>query len=135
VQILEGLDRLERAIRRPRGDSRRTVTELEFFSKNLERHIQREENTLFPILSKVSAGGQATAPIADEHKKIRTFLRSLVEPSRSSPDPALFKRLADAIRGHVSREEKVLFWFAEVKVRGRTRQAGRMTPRSSTLKA
>ncbi len=79
----------------------------EFFSKNLERHIQAEEEILFPaIRSCASESWQMVEDLIEEHRQIRDGMARLEEKEKLSK--ALFD-LGDLLERHIRREERELF--------------------------
>lgn len=78
-----------------------------FFSENLERHFQAEEEVLFPIIrSCVPEGRQMLEDLIEEHKQIREQIVRLEEKAGLSK--MLFD-LGDLLERHIRREERELF--------------------------
>ena len=79
----------------------------EFFSKNLERHFQAEEEVLFPIIrSCASESHPMVEELIEEHKQIRKEVARLEEKAGLSK--ILFD-LGDLLERHIRREERELF--------------------------
>jgi len=86
----------------------------EFFSKNLERHFQAEEEILFPaIRSCASESWQMVEDLIEEHRQIRNEIARLEEKEKLSK--ALFD-LGDFLERHIRREERELFPLFENRV-------------------
>ena len=83
----------------------------EFFSKNLERHFQAEEEILFPaIRSCASESWQMVEDLIEEHRQIRAEVELLEEKGNLAK--VLFD-LGDLLERHIRREERELFPFFE----------------------
>lgn len=86
----------------------------EFFSKNLERHFQAEEEILFPaIRSCASESWQMVEDLIEEHRQLRNEMARLEEKEKLSK--ALFD-LGDLLERHIRREERELFPLFENRV-------------------
>ena len=89
----------------------------------LNRHIAKEEEALFPILQRYLGmdKGVVTA-MQSEHGKIEAcFSRiseSMTKPCTSGDSKLALdtKRIIQLLKPHISKEDNVLFWLAEIKV-------------------
>ncbi len=97
----------------------------EKLGKELSFHFQREENALYPILEKRMSDKAAPVSIMrQEHLKLSTRLtafnseiaRMLKERNnlRTWELSSSLQCLRSELSDHVSREENVLFWLAEI---------------------
>ena len=101
----------------------------DFFSKNLERHFQAEEEVLFPIIrSCVPEGRQMVEDLIEEHKQIREQVVRLEEKAGLSK--MLFD-LGDLLERHIRREERELFPIFEDRVAAA--DAGRVRKEIETI--
>lgn len=79
----------------------------DFFSKNLVRHFQAEEEILFPIIrSCASQSHQMLEDLIEEHREMRNQVARLEEKAGLSK--VLFD-LGDLLERHIRREERELF--------------------------
>lgn len=100
-----------------------------FFSANLERHFQAEEEVLFPIISScVPEGRQMLEDLIEEHKQIREQVVRLEEKAGLSK--MLFD-LGDLLERHIRREERELFPIFEDRVAAA--DAGRVRKEIETI--
>ena len=86
----------------------------DFFSKNLERHFQAEEEILFPIIrSCASESHQIVEELIEEHRQIRNEVVRLEEKANLSK---ILFNLGDFLERHIRREERELFPLFESRV-------------------
>ncbi len=96
-------------------------------SRDLLAHFQREERALYPILEKRMGSDRETVRIMrQEHQQlldgissVRSEISRMVESSDSVKTWGLASQLQDfrgGLSDHVSREERVLFWLAELRL-------------------
>ena len=98
-----------------------TKQRIEKLTEFLQKHITKEEQVLFPVLSR--KGGMDRMVINAmhlEHKKISAELSRVSSHLDKAPlSQALLTSLYwtfDLLRAHISKEDNVLFWFAEIKI-------------------
>jgi len=90
----------------------------------LRTHFNHEERGLYKSLSKRLGRHSPIGQMRLEHTSIRrtfeAFRRSSIEygagQSRSGELKRCFEALQEQVVGHVEKEEKVLFWLADVKL-------------------
>lgn len=79
----------------------------DFFSNNLERHFQAEEEILFPIIRSSSPESRALIEaLLEEHRQICIGVGRLAEKTIRSK---VFFDLGDLLERHIRREERELF--------------------------
>ncbi|MBM3897869.1 MAG: hemerythrin domain-containing protein [Thaumarchaeota archaeon] len=81
----------------------------------LQTHFTKEEQVVFPILSRYLGIDRAVVDaVSAEHERITTDFVQL-----SKPPSAQFEKIQKTIRmlkSHISKEDNVLFWLAEIKI-------------------
>lgn len=88
----------------------------------LHRHIAKEEQVLFPVLSRRLGMDRAVVNVLhSEHEVINADLSNITErlSKPSSLSDPLFTKMQSALRMlrvHMSKEDNVLFWLAEIKI-------------------
>jgi hemerythrin-like domain-containing protein len=94
---------------------RKRVEEVKgFFTPNLERHFQAEEEILFPMMRSFIPQSQSLIEaLVDEHRKMRGAVLGLEEDTDLSK--ALFD-FGDLLERHIRREERELFPLFEKHV-------------------
>ncbi len=96
-------------------------------SRDLRAHFQREEKALYPILEKRMGSDAETVRIMRrEHQQlldgassVKSEISRMVESGDSVKTWGLASQLQDfrgGLSDHVSREERVLFWLAELRL-------------------
>jgi hemerythrin-like domain-containing protein len=115
--ILGALDILERtadrlAADRPVSDPSlgELVQLLQTFADRC--HHGKEEDTLFPAMRAKSLGGMLTV-FLEEHEEGRGYLRSLASSSSSAERARAARRYVELLRGHIERENEILFPLAD----------------------
>jgi hemerythrin-like domain-containing protein len=115
--ILRALAVLERvgerlAAGRPVSDA--TVSELvELLRTFADRcHHGKEEEHLFPAL-RAKGAGDALPVFLDEHEEGRGYLRTLAGAGSPAERAAAARRYVGMLRGHIERENEVLFPMAD----------------------
>lgn len=95
--------------------------------ENLQLHVNKEERALFPVLeSRLGKDRELVEVMRREHAELLTSLESLrLELDRMTKDHdtkktwTLASRLQE-LRGdlsdHLSREERIVFWLAEIRL-------------------
>jgi hemerythrin-like domain-containing protein len=127
-RVLEETAQIEAAVAGP-GDGGRFDAGVEVRLRDLlallERqfatHMRAEDEAVFPALSAaLPASGASLAPLAAEHRELRTMLAALVElvarPASGGRDEQIavqVRDLADLLRIHIRKEEAVVFSIAE----------------------
>lgn len=85
----------------------------------LNRHIAKEEEVLFPMLQRYLGMDKGVVnAMQSEHGKIE-FCFSRISKSCTSGDSKLAldtKRMIQLLKLHISKEDNVLFWLAEIRV-------------------
>ncbi len=119
-EIIAEIDRLTSLLRRGAGEqssSASTSRSLRQFARLLSRHFDREEEELYSVLKDSMLEGQVVEAMSEEHRGLRDSLRVLVDKPLCELDVGLLEKIKKDLGVHISKEEKVLFWIAEVKSR------------------
>lgn len=129
--VLQGLALVERQLglldgsgRPPRKIMRMVELRVSFVAKLLQLHIRKEQDALFPVLSKRLGRDRGLIAAVDaEHDDVRALLarvsRYFQEPgSFDSPVELLqnARRLSGLVERHISKEDNVLFWITELRL-------------------
>jgi hemerythrin-like domain-containing protein len=81
----------------------------------LQTHFIKEEQVVFPILSRYLGTDRAVVDaVSAEHGRITADFAQLPKPPS-----AQFEKIRKAIhmlKSHISKEDNVLFWLAEIKI-------------------
>jgi regulator of cell morphogenesis and NO signaling len=104
------------------------------FASGLERHIEAEENILFPELEEMEPGAAGpTAVMHAEHEEIRALLERIGADfaSKSSTWRTPFQRLGEVLSAHNMKEERILYPMADAA----SRDAGRDAALAERLRA
>jgi len=78
----------------------------------LNEHFKREEQLLFPLLSR-SLGSGICDRLENEHAKILSIAKKLNVQTR--PLEESFSNLEQLFLAHISTEENVLFWYLDLQ--------------------
>lgn len=119
-EIMVEIDRLTSLLRRGAGEqssSASTSRSLHQIARLLSRHFDREEEELYSVLNDAMLEGQVVEAMSEEHRELRHSLRVLVDKPLCELDVGLLEKIKRDLGVHISKEEKVLFWIAEVKSR------------------
>jgi hemerythrin-like domain-containing protein len=111
--ITRDLGRLRAATRKLESGDR--FSEALLFTKlaeSLNEHFRREEQLLFPLLSRSLSSGICDR-LKNEHEEILSIAKKLSVQSR--PLEELFSHLKQLFRAHISTEENVLFWYLDLQ--------------------
>ena len=79
---------------------------------SLTEHFQREEQFLFPMLSR-SLGSGICDRLNDEHAEILRVAKELSAQTRPLEEQLTY--LKQLFRAHISTEENVLFWYLDLQ--------------------
>ena len=82
------------------------------FAQSLNEHFKREEQLLFPVVSRC-LGSDILDRLRSEHAKILTLARKLNFQDRTFEQSVT--QLGSLLRTHISMEENVLFWYIDVQ--------------------
>ncbi len=96
-------------------------------SQDLLAHFQREEKALYPILEKrMGSDSETVRVMRQEHQhlldralSVKTEISRMLDDSDSVRTwglASLLQELRGGLSDHVSREERVLFWLAELRL-------------------
>lgn len=119
---------------------RKAISRIQQLRSLLADHESREDRILIPIIQE-RLDSEASASVMREHVQISEMLQRL-EEILLQPDTGmnnqthknildLVARFDSFIRGHFSREENVLFWFASLYIpRSNSEELGLRLPRS-----
>lgn len=89
------------------------VAALATLAAPLGRHARREEDVLFPrLVPEVGAGGPIRA-LTEEHRLIERQIEVITGSSSRAELRAAFDAFARTLRGHIAKEDDVLFPLAE----------------------
>lgn len=95
------------------------------FETEIVTHFEFEEQVLFPALNRFPQLESLLGALLMEHRRMIV----LVEQLRAAPTPAKIQEFVDLLRGHVHREERVLFERAqELLTRDELDAIGRARP-------
>lgn len=75
-------------------------------------HHGKEEHTLFPLLREKGVGA-VLAPFLEEHEEGRGYLRVIQSAAPPADRAAAARRYVGMLRGHIERENEVLFPMAD----------------------
>jgi iron-sulfur cluster repair protein YtfE (RIC family) len=81
-------------------------------AESLNEHFKREEQLLFPLLSR-SLGSGICDRLKNEHEEILSTAKKFSVQTR--PLEESFSHLEQLFRAHISTEENVLFWYLDLK--------------------
>lgn len=81
-------------------------------AESLNEHFRREEQLLFPLLSR-SLGSDICDRLNSEHAEILSTAKKLSVQTR--PFEESFSHLSQLFRAHISTEENVLFWYLDLQ--------------------
>ncbi len=87
------------------------VAGLRMLAAPLRRHAENEERTLFPAL-----GPDAGAPVqilTQEHAQMERWVERMTDTSSRTELATVFESFDRLLRGHIDREDDVLFPMAE----------------------
>lgn len=82
-------------------------------AESLNEHFRREEQLLFPLLSR-SLGSGICHRLRDEHAEILSIARKLSR-TQTRPLEESINHLEQLFRAHISTEENVLFWYLDLQ--------------------
>jgi hemerythrin-like domain-containing protein len=122
---LEILDRLETLVAKDAldaDDAKILKTIDDFFAKELDIHLRKEEEALFPPLEAfLGREGGPIGVMLSEHEDLRSsfdrFKQGVKNPHEQpdSSDPSIqeiSRHIIDVLRGHIHKEDNVLFRMA-----------------------
>lgn len=79
----------------------------------LGRHARREEDALFPLLVPVTGEGGPIGALTEEHRFIERQIGVITGSSSRAELRFAFDAVAGTLRGHIAKEDDVLFPLAE----------------------
>jgi len=98
----------------------------EKLASDLSFHFEREEKALFPLLEKRMDNAEPVTIMKQEHQRLSICLKAFTsEVARMLKDHDTVKTwdlsstlqdIRSELSDHVSREERVLFWLAEIRL-------------------
>jgi len=111
--ITHDLGRLRATARKmeARDSSRGTILFTEL-AEALNEHFKREEQLLFPLLSR-SLGSGICDRLKNEHAEILSIAKKL--KVQTQPNEEFVSSLEQLFRTHISTEENVLFWYLDLQ--------------------
>lgn len=86
------------------------------FGSHLRQHTGSEEKELFPLLTKRLGSSDVIKVIEEEHTQLNKAVMTVAAQPRESR-PELLADILEYLKRHVSKEENVLFWLAEIKTK------------------
>ncbi len=103
------------------GSNSDTKQRIENLIEFLQKHIAKEEQVLFPVLSRMPGMDRMVINAMHlEHKKMNAELSRIVKHLNRAPlNQSLLtslQRTFNLLKAHISKEDNVLFWLAEIKV-------------------
>jgi len=111
--ITRDLERLRAAIRKLESEDRSSEVMLFIqLAESLNKHFRREEQLLFPLLSR-SLGSDICDRLKNEHTEILSIAKKLSVPTR--PLEESLSHMEQLFRAHISTEENVLFWYLDLQ--------------------
>lgn len=112
--VLLKLDALDLAARD--GDLDRIRSLLPFFERDIQLHRRKEEEILFPILTRyVGASSGPVSCMLHEHQEEKNLVE-LLRAAADAASPEIRQRTSDFtsfLRSHIRKENEVLFLIAE----------------------
>ncbi|HEY4672752.1 MAG TPA: hemerythrin domain-containing protein [Nitrososphaerales archaeon] len=96
--------------------TRERITNLTEF---LQRHILKEEQVVFPVLLwHLGLDKPVVNTMHEEHERMGAEFQSIVAhlSKPSSVDLQRIHDILDVLNSHISKEDNVLFWLAEIRV-------------------
>ncbi|MCS4539056.1 MAG: hemerythrin domain-containing protein [Thaumarchaeota archaeon] len=99
-----------------KANTRERITNLTEF---LQRHILKEEQIMFPVLLwYLGMDKPVVNTMHEEHERMGAEFQSIVAnlPKSSSIHLQRIQGMLNILKSHISKEDNVLFWLAEIRV-------------------